>query len=115
VVSCNLFFQALRDPSPRVRVHAAVGIVHLGRPDLSAALVPVTADPDPLVRHAAMTSLRRLRAESVCIAALSDFSQPLVVSGAMRTLREFHTDNAVNAVAQVYSTAPTPALRQDAI
>ena len=33
----------------------------------------------------------------------------------MRVLREFHTENAVSAVAQVYATAPTPALRQDAI
>ncbi len=114
-VNTNLFVQGLRDSNPRVRVQAAIGLGHLVHPELATYLVPVTADPDPLVRHAAMTSLRRLRAENVCLAALSDFSQPQVVSGAMRVLREFHTDATVNAVAQVFATAPTPALRQDAI
>jgi putative membrane-bound dehydrogenase-like protein len=114
-VKTELFAAGLADSNPRVRVQAAIGIGYLGKRDLAAGLVPLTADVDPLVRHAAMQSLRRLKTADVCIAALKDFSKPQVALGAMRTLREFHDANVVTAVAEVLAKAPTPALRQDAI
>ena len=111
----DLFTRGLTDQNARVRLQAAIGIGHLGNPSLAAALVPVTADVDPLVRHAAMQSLRRLRAADVCIAALKDSSRPEVVKGAMRTLREFHEDRVVGAVADVYQNSAEPVMRQEAI
>ena len=114
-ININLFVDSLKDPSPRVRLQAAIGIGHLGKRDLAAALVPLTADNDPMVQHAAMQSLRRLNASNACIAALKDTSRPDIMSGAMRTLRSFHDANTVDAIANVYKSAATPALRQDAI
>lgn len=114
-VNENLFVQSLKDPNPRVRVQAAIGIGHFGKPQLAAALVPVTADTDPLVRHAAQMSIRRLGSADACVIATKDTAHPEIISGAMRTLRGFHTAPSVAAVAEVYHTAQAAALRQDAI
>jgi len=114
-INTNLFTQGLIDPNPRVRVQAAIGIGHLGKPALAAGLVPLTADTDPMVRHAAMQSLRRLQAGDVCLAAMKDAAHPDIIRGAMRTLRGFHDAPTVAAVADVFHTAADPSLRQDAI
>jgi putative membrane-bound dehydrogenase-like protein len=114
-INTQLFAQSLKDLNPRVRVQAAIGIGHLRRRELAAALVPVTADTDPLVRHSAMQSLRQLGAEDECIAALADSSRPDVQGGALRTLREFHTEKTVSAVAQLLQSNPSPALKQQAV
>lgn len=111
-VSAAMFVQSLKDPNPRVRLQAATGLGHLKQPVVATQLLPSLNDTDPLVRHAAMQSLRLLKAEDACIAALSD---PTLAPGALRVLREFHTDKTVTAVTRFYATAPTPALRQEAI
>ncbi len=140
-VNRDLFTRGLTDPNPRVRVQAAIGLSHLGHPELAAALVPLTADPDPMVRHAAMQSLRRLNARDVCIAAVRKWegeapAEPLsraaaqparqeprppttapadIIAGAMRTLRPFHDLETVDAIASVYNSASDAKLRQEAI
>ena len=57
-VDPHLFVDALNDGNPRVRVQAAIGLGRLRDPSLSDKLVPLTADKDWNVRHAAMQSLR---------------------------------------------------------
>ncbi len=114
-INTNLFTQGLADPNPRVRVQAAIGIGHLGKPALAAGLVPLTADTDPMVRHAAMQSLRRLQAGDVCIAAMKDAAHPDIVKGAMRTARSFHDVQTVAAVGEVMHATTEPSVRQDGI
>jgi putative membrane-bound dehydrogenase-like protein len=105
-VNEQLFLAGLKDPNPRVREQAAIGLGYLKKPELAPALVPSTADTDPLVRHAAMQSLRRLGAPArdACIAALAPSSPPEVVVGALRTLREFHDEKTVNAIAALQAS-----------
>lgn len=116
-VNEQLFVAGLQDPNPRVREQAAIGLGFLNKPQLAPALIAATADGDPLVRHAAMQSLRRLGApgRDACIAALAASSSssspsPEMLAGALRTLREFHELESVNAVAALkQSSAATPA------
>jgi putative heme-binding domain-containing protein len=116
-VNEQLFVAGLKDPNPQVREQAAIGLGHLMKPALAVSLVPSTADTDPLVRHAAMQSLRRLgvAGRDACIAALAPSSPPELIVGALRTLREFHDEQTVYAVASLKQSAATPALRQEII
>ena len=114
-INTNLFTQGLTDPNPRVRVQAAIGIGHLGKPALATGLVPLTADADPMVRHAAMQALRRLQASDVCVAAMKDSAHPDIVKGAMRTARSFHDVQTVGTVGEVMHATTEPSIRQDAI
>ena len=116
-VNEKLFVEGLSDSSnPRVRLQAAIGIGHLQKRALAGVLVPVTADSDPLVRHAAMQSLRSLKADDECIAALHDSARPAVVVGAMRTIGDFHSEKVVTAVAEaVGSASAATALKMQAV
>ena len=72
MVPADPFLKALRDPNPRVRLIAAWGLGRLGHADAPEALVPLTADADPLVAHVAINSLVGLKAVDACLAAISD-------------------------------------------
>jgi putative membrane-bound dehydrogenase-like protein len=116
-VNENLFVASLKDPNPRVREQAAIGIGYLGKAGLAASLVASTTDTDAMVRHAAVQSLRRLGnpGRDACIASLSD-PNPQIVMGALRTLREFHDDATVSAVAALLQSplAATPRVARPA-
>ncbi len=115
LVNTNLFVTSLTDANPRVRAQAAVGIGHLKQPKLAASLVPVTADADIMVRHAAMQSIRRLGAADVCISAIQSSRDPNVVTGALRTLRSFHDDQTFAAVSDLMKRDNAPAMRQEIV
>ena len=85
---------ALSDPDPRVRLQAATGLGRLGKREAAAALLPRTADSDPIVAHIAIQSLRTLHAAEVCLAALDapidSPERPKIQHGALRVLQALY-------------------------
>lgn len=108
------FVAGLSDENPRVRVQAAIGAGRLARPDLAPALVPLTADEDAMVRHAAMQSLRRMNAIEPCLDALASGS-PDVAAGALRTLRTMHDVKAIDAIESLLARRECPSLRRQGV
>jgi putative membrane-bound dehydrogenase-like protein len=85
----------LDDPDPRVRLQAATALGRFGQADRASALLPLTADADPLVAHVAVKALVALNAGEVCLKGLAD---PRLANGASLALREMHTPEVVKGL-----------------
>ena len=96
-VPAEPFVAALADPSPRVRLQAATALGRLGKAAAAADLVPLLADPDPLVAHVTVQALVALRAIDVCLEVL-DPSTPRLVPGAARVLQSLHDPRVVDGL-----------------
>ncbi|MDQ3440345.1 MAG: HEAT repeat domain-containing protein, partial [Planctomycetota bacterium] len=104
------FVDALRDPNPRVRLIAAWSLARLGHIDAAPAILPLTADADPLVSHVAVNCLVTIGAIDASLAALST-AEPKLASGALRALRRIHDDDTVEGLAKRLGDVIDPALR----
>jgi HEAT repeat protein len=79
----ELFVTSLKDRNPRVRVQAAIALGHVRySPVVASTLIPVTADADPMVSHAAMQALRRLNAIDPLISNLKSQSSDFKTTSA---------------------------------
>ncbi len=105
-VPVQLYVDALKDPNPRVRLQAVVGLQRLGAKDASAAIIDAAAtwptDESKLkegehyrLTHTAINALVRLGNEQAALAAASDPAKRYV---AYRVLQELHTDASVDGV-----------------
>lgn len=101
-VPTDPFVTALADPNPRVRLQAVIGLGRLGMPEVAARVLPLTADPDPLVAHAAIKALVALRAVDACLGAI-DPATPKLVAGAAFALQLQHDPKAVDGLIQKLS------------
>lgn len=61
----------LSDPNPRVRLQALVALGRLGRVDAAEAMLPLTGDADPTVRHVAVRALALLKPTAACLKAIA--------------------------------------------
>ncbi len=91
------FQKALTDTNPRVRLQAAVLLGRLGLVDSASAILPLVADPDPLVAHVAIKALVSLQATDVCLKAI-DPSTPKLIPGAVQVLQSLHNAATVNGL-----------------
>ena len=91
------FVAALADPNPRVRLQAVIGLGRLGKPEAAAKVLALSADPDPLVAHAAIKALVALRAVDACLAAI-DPATPKLVPGAVFALQLQHDPRVVDGL-----------------
>ena len=66
----EVFAAALEDEDPRVRANAITGIRRRARIELAPQIVPLVADPDPIISHLAVSALRELKAAQPCLAAV---------------------------------------------
>ena len=82
----------LGDPNPRVRLQAVVGLGRLGKVGAVPAILPLTADADPLVAHVAVKALVALHEADACLKALAD---PKLAPGASMALRAMHDPKVV--------------------
>ena len=96
-VSSTPFVAALTDPNPRVRLQAVLGLGRLGKVDVAAKVLPLTADSDPLVAHAAIKALVALRAVDACLAAIAPATSKLV-PGAILALQLQHDPRVVHGL-----------------
>jgi putative heme-binding domain-containing protein len=108
-VPARPFVEALRDPAPRVRLQAVVALGRLGKADAAAALLPLTADKDPVVAHVAVNALVALRASAVCLAAVGEGKGHAAM--ALRVLQSLHEPAVVGGLVERYRLARDPAVR----
>jgi len=80
------------DPDPRVRLQVAIALGRLGQAQAAPSVLPLTADADPLVAHAAVKALVALDAVDACLKALDD---PKLAPGASRALQALHESRVV--------------------
>ncbi|OWK39737.1 hypothetical protein FRUB_05627 [Fimbriiglobus ruber] len=91
------FLDALADPSPRARTQAVIGLGRIGNVDNAGAILPLTADSDPVISHVAVQALVTLRASAACLAAL-DSADTKLAPGALRVLQTLHEPAVVDGL-----------------
>ena len=106
------FVPHLTSADPGVREQAAIALGRSAEAGVAAHLVPLTADEDGMVRHAAMHALRQLAATDAvavakaCARAVCDESSSMAVAlGALRALGGVHDLAAVDALAELVATS----------
>ncbi len=77
--------EILADASPRARAAAITALRRLHKTDAAPSILPLVADPDPVVAHLAVRALSELKAVQPCLAAL-DSTDAKVQPGALRAL-----------------------------
>ena len=102
---------ALSDPNPRVRAAAIIALRRLGKVDAAQAILPLVADPDPVIVHLAVRALAELKAAAVLVGAL-DSSDDKVKPGALRALYGFYDPKVADALIARLATTKDPALRK---
>ncbi|MDB6173684.1 MAG: putative heme-binding protein [Chthoniobacteraceae bacterium] len=105
------FVSALEDANPRVRLQAVTGIGRLKKLDEAGALLPLTADKDPVVSHIAIRSLSALKAVDACLGAL-DSADEKAKPGALRALFAIYDTKVVDGLISRLATVKEPQLRQ---
>jgi putative heme-binding domain-containing protein len=75
----------LTDANPRIRSAAITALRRLGKTEAAGAILPLVADPDPIIAHLATRALSELKASQVCLGAL-DSADEKVKPGALRAL-----------------------------
>ena len=107
------FREALRDPNPRVRLQAVVGLQRLGTTDGAEDIIELAAagwearaklgkGEDHRIPHASVRALARTGAWEACLAAVADPKQRTV---ALRALQRMHRDEVVEGLAGILATA----------
>ncbi len=91
--------KGLMDPYPRTRLESLVARARLKLPPVPTDAFPPLSDEDPIVRHTAIQSLIKLKAETACalIVRGRDASEA-ARSGALRVLQSIHTRSNVDAL-----------------
>jgi putative membrane-bound dehydrogenase-like protein len=90
------FVDALKVPDPRARKEALLGMGRLRFSNSVASMLPLLADPDPIVAHTAVQTLIQRRAADPCLAVLDRSETPAAVrAGALRVLQSLHEPRVV--------------------
>jgi putative membrane-bound dehydrogenase-like protein len=110
-VDAGLVSNYLGDPNPRVRLQSVVALGRLGHPEIAPAILPLTADHDPLVAHVAVKALVALHASDACLKAMAD---PKLARGASMALRAMHDPKVVDGLIRLVGTSGDLAARKPA-
>ena len=113
-VPAQPFIRALGDPNPRVRLQAVIALGRLGKTEASPALLPKTADPDPLVVHAAVNALVSLKAIDVALGGL-DPARPDLVPGSVRVLQALYDPRTVDGLLKALQETRDDTVRRGAL
>jgi putative heme-binding domain-containing protein len=106
----DLFAKALSDTDPRVRLQAVIGLARVGKVEAATALLPLTADADPVVAHTAIQSLAAMHATDVCLAELGRPGTTHALA-CVRVLQNFHEKAVVDGLLERYAAAKESAVR----
>ncbi len=105
------FLDGIKDPNPRVRLQAVIGLNRLHKIETANALLPLTADADPVIAHIAVNALVALDAGEVCLNAL-DSSDTSYAAGALRVLQALHETSVVDGLLAKLAQASDPNIRK---
>ena len=92
------FLAGLKQPDPRLKREAIVGLTRLGSTASAPRIIPLLADADPIVAHTAVQGLMRLNATKDCLAVVEDPSagSDRLRPGALRVLQSLHESPVVD-------------------
>ena len=98
-IKLSTFTEALSAANPRARKEAILALARLRQSAEAPKIVPLLADPDPIVAHTAVQGLIQLRAASACLAVI-DASEVSAASrsGAFRVLQTLHEPEVVTSL-----------------
>ncbi len=102
----------LSDSDPRVRLQAAVALGRRGQVENAPAILPLTADMDPLVSHVAVKALVNLHAYEACLKGLGD---PKFATGASLALQAMHDPKVVSGLTKLVGGSTGAAGRKAAL
>ena len=111
-IAASPFISALNDANPRVRLQAVTALGRLDKKEAAAAMLPLVADKDPIVSHAAIYALASVRAADVCLKALDSPGTAALVPGAVRVLQSLHEAAAVDGLIARLTSISDPATHQ---
>jgi putative membrane-bound dehydrogenase-like protein len=106
------FVSALTDVNPRVRLQAVTALGRFGQSELGMSILPLVADSDPVVAHAAVNALAQLRAAAACLTAFDSPGAANLVPGAGRALQLMHSPVAVNGLIARLGNVPDATTRE---
>jgi putative membrane-bound dehydrogenase-like protein len=98
-VTTKYLVDALKDENPRVRLQAVIALNRLNRPETGEQIMPLVAESDLAISHAAFRALVSLHASEVCFKVL-DQRDSVLVPGAMRALKNMHDEKVVDGLIQ---------------
>ncbi len=102
----KIVVNALTDSRPRVRFAAITALRRLGKTAASPQILPLVADPDPVIAHLSIRALRELKAVQPCLTAL-DSSDDTVKPGALQALYGMYEPAVVEGlIARLKTTDP---------
>ncbi|HUR46131.1 MAG TPA: HEAT repeat domain-containing protein, partial [Candidatus Saccharimonadales bacterium] len=110
--SVDVFTKALGDPNPRVRLQAAIGLGRIGKTATATALLPLTADADPVISHVAVQSLVRLHAVDACLQTFDSPGTANLIEGAGHALQAIHEPRVVDGLVERLEKNQEPASRK---
>lgn len=110
-VPAQPFLKALKDPNPRVRLQAAIGLGRLQKPEVAPGLLPLTADTDPVVAHCAVSALVALKASDFCLQSL-DHSEDKTLPGIFRVLQSLQDPGVVKGLMDRLDRTRDPKVRR---
>lgn len=87
------------DVNPRTRLESAVALARIGRADVAGSVAQLVADIDPVVAHAAVQSLIRLKASDACFGILdrTNTDGPRRIA-LLRVLQSIHEPEVVDGL-----------------
>jgi putative heme-binding domain-containing protein len=88
-----------------------VALARLGKIEAADAIVPLVADADPVVAHAAVNALATLHAVKPCLQALDESKTPLI-PGVIRALQAQHEPEVATGLIDRLNRAKDPSLRR---
>lgn len=106
------FVAALRDANARVRLQAVTALARIGKSDTASAILPLTADVDPVVAHLAVNSLVELHAAGICLEAFDSASTASWISGSAQALQQMHEPRVAEGLIDRLNKNPEAAARQ---
>ena len=112
-VSIAPFVKNLKSSDARTRRDAVIGLGRLGESyEASTALIPLLADPDPIVAHNAVHSLTTMRAAAACLEVVDNPQAPNPIrNGALRVLQQLHTPKVAQALCDRLARETNPSRR----
>jgi putative heme-binding domain-containing protein len=96
-ISSNDIVGLLTNPAPILRAAAITALRRLGKTDAAPNILPLVADPDPIISHLAVRALSQFKASQVCLGAL-DSSDDAVKPGALRALYGMYQADVVDGL-----------------
>jgi putative membrane-bound dehydrogenase-like protein len=83
--------------------------------DSASALVPLMADPDVMIHHAALRSLQRIGGSDACIAALKPETPAPLAKGVLLVMRGLYNTRVIDALHAYIPAVKDPALQAEAM